>query len=189
VLVDRPHRDPDLAVTIIGDPKTKGSTTSFVPHDRSGQPARRPNGSLVVVTKNDAGPDADVWAAAISTAAHRQMAINCLDYIRQGGVWVELTFVRPRTKGHYGTGRNAGVLKDSAPAYPAVRPDIDKLERCALDALTGVVYGDDGQVVALRSVKVFGEPARLELAVWQLPPTVADQHASDQAVLIEGGCY
>ena len=38
---------------------------------------------------------------------------------------------------------------------PTVVPDLDKLSRAVLDALTGVVYADDAQVVSLHASKVY----------------------------------
>lgn len=173
-LIQQPDREPDLEVVIYGVAKTKGSTRSFVPKKKGGQPARRPDGRLLVITKNDAGPDAEIWAGSIAKACAEQMEKTGLNMTRSGGVWIELVFYRPRNKGHFGTGKNAAVLKDSAPAYPDVKPDIDKLARCALDALKGIVWNDDGQVVAMPTFKTFGDPARLEMRFWQLSATVAD---------------
>lgn len=48
--------------------------------------------------------------------------------------------------------------------HPHVKPDLDKLLRAVLDALTGIVYSDDSQVVGASAVKVYvgsGEPAVL----------------------------
>jgi Holliday junction resolvase RusA-like endonuclease len=47
-----------------------------------------------------------------------------------------LTWSLPRPNSHYGTGRNSDRLKDLAPLYPTSRPDVDKLTRAILDALT-----------------------------------------------------
>ena len=41
---------------------------------------------------------------------------------------------------------------------PYVAPDLDKLIRAVLDALTGVAYVDDGQVVTIKSTKTYGDP-------------------------------
>ena len=38
---------------------------------------------------------------------------------------------------------------------PAVRPDLDKLLRAAFDALSGVVYGDDAQIVSVIARKIY----------------------------------
>ena len=40
--------------------------------------------------------------------------------------------------------------------YPSVKPDIDKLQRAVLDALTGVIYKDDSQVVEVTARKSYG---------------------------------
>ena len=67
-------------------------------------------------------------------------------------VTVDLLFRFRRPKSHYGTGRNAGVLKDSAPKFPTSRAvgDADKLARSTLDALvTAGVLADDSLVVDL----------------------------------------
>lgn len=85
-----------------------------------------------------------------------------------GPVSVEFTFYRVRPKGHYGTGRNDGVLKASAPAYPTQAPDALKLARGVEDALTGLVYRDDAQIVDEVIRKRYGSPARVELTVLPL---------------------
>jgi Holliday junction resolvase len=49
--------------------------------------------------------------------------------------------------------------------WPMVRPDGDKLVRAVWDALTGVVFCDDQQVVSWSGGKFYGEPERAEIAV------------------------
>jgi Holliday junction resolvase RusA-like endonuclease len=51
-------------------------------------------------------------------------------------------------------------------AYPTVRPDAKKLARAVADALSGVLYHDDGQIVWDLATKDFGNPERVEIAVW-----------------------
>lgn len=65
-----------------------------------------------------------------------------------GPIAVKVTCYFARPKSHYGTGRNAGKLKDSAPPYPISkgRNDLDKLLRLIFDAMSGIVYEDDSQV-------------------------------------------
>lgn len=74
----------------------------------------------------------------------------------EGPLHLELVFVFPRPKGHYGTGRNAGKLKPRAPKVYTSSPDRDKLERCVCDALTGVVWIDDRQNAIGGSAKLYG---------------------------------
>ena len=49
--------------------------------------------------------------------------------------------------------------------WPIVKPDLDKLIRCACDALTGIVYADDNQVVAIQASKYYASPARTEFVI------------------------
>lgn len=75
-----------------------------------------------------------------------------------GEVHVEAIFHFTRPKGHYGK----RGLRDSAPAANTKKPDIDKLARTLLDALTGVAFIDDAQVTQLvvskRYVTAGGQP-------------------------------
>ena len=48
---------------------------------------------------------------------------------------------------------------------PSVKPDIDKLARAILDALTGVVYADDSQVCQLVVVKRYGPKPGVQITV------------------------
>lgn len=59
-------------------------------------------------------------------------------------VRVSLRFVFPRPAGAPRSRR-----------WPSVRPDLDKLVRAVLDALTGVVLADDALVVSLQAHKVY----------------------------------
>lgn len=72
-------------------------------------------------------------------------------------VCVFIEFVFPRLKSHYGTGKNAAVLKPNAPRYKTTTPDKDKLERAITDALTDAgVWKDDALVCDGGSRKLYG---------------------------------
>ena len=90
------------------------------------------------------------WLRAIQTAAKDVEVIP-------GPVWVAITFRMPRPAGHY---TKRGELRESAPMHPVVAPDIDKLARLALDALTGLAFTDDSRVVWLRVGKQYAVPGR-----------------------------
>ena len=108
------------------------------------------NGRMIEMSKA-VGP----WREAVRAETQHAVPLP-LD----GPVEVVLTFHVARPKGHYRTGRNAGLLRPGAPGYPASKPDIDKLARAVLDGLTeGGAWKDDGQVVRLVAVKEYGEPA------------------------------
>lgn len=159
-----------LAFRVFGIPRTKGSVTAFVPAKPWATPPRRPNGSIIVTVKNAAGPQEKSWAKATAERAKQAMARRGVELAPPGvAVAVQITFWMPRGKGHYGTGRNAGQVKPSAPHWPLTSADVDKMIRSALDALTGVVYADDRQVVELHARKVYAEQitsARMDVRVW-----------------------
>lgn len=87
-------------------------------------------------------------------------------------VAVTLLFHFPRPKSHYRTGRYAHMLKPSAPQYHTTTPDLDKLQRAVLDAITSAGYWrDDSQATWLDAAKVYGERPGLSL---RLIPHVAE---------------
>lgn len=106
------------------------------------------NGRMV-----ESSPHVGPWRERVALAA-RAAHGGQLD----GALHVTVCFSLPRPKGHYRTGRNAHMLRDGAPDYPTTRPDLDKLTRAILDALTGVWWADDSLVVGLDAIKVFGQP-------------------------------
>ena len=70
----------------------------------------------------------------------------------RGPVRLVATFGFRRPRSHFGTGRNAGILRASAPPHPTGRNvgDLSKLVRAVEDALTDAgVWHDDDQVVAI----------------------------------------
>lgn len=97
------------------------------------------------------------WREAVRAECQRHAAEPLT-----GAVEVTLLFLMPRPKGHYRTGRNAGLLRAGAPSFPASAPDLDKLCRAVLDGLTaGGAYKDDGQVVYLAARKQYCGPAEV----------------------------
>ena len=62
------------------------------------------------------------------------------------------------------------ALPPSAPRkrrHMAVKPDLDKLCRSTFDALSGILWNDDAQVVELTASKHYGLPERAEIRVWK----------------------
>ena len=99
------------------------------------------------------------WRDSI-IAAVREAAPDSDDWIFPGPVEVQMVFRFPRAKSHYGTGKNADKLKPGAPRVKATKPDLDKIIRAALDAITqaGGIWHDDAQVAELHAVKDYGRP-------------------------------
>jgi len=73
-----------------------------------------------------------------------------------GPVRLSAIFHMPRPKGHYRTGKHASQLRPSAPEHPATKPDLLKLTRAIEDAMTGIVWRDDAQVVVEKLEKRYG---------------------------------
>jgi Holliday junction resolvase RusA-like endonuclease len=48
------------------------------------------------------------------------------------------------------------VLKASAPIAPPVKPDVLKLARAVEDAMSGIIYKDDAQIVTERLCDRYG---------------------------------
>jgi Holliday junction resolvase RusA-like endonuclease len=118
----------------------------------------------------DANPLATGWKNEVGLAARAAMmrANGDEPELLDGALGLALEFYRMRPAGHFGNGRNADKLKPSAPAYPTTRPDTTKLTRGVEDAMTGVVWRDDSQVVEQFVTKRFGEPERVKVTVWTL---------------------
>jgi Holliday junction resolvase RusA-like endonuclease len=70
-----------------------------------------------------------------------------------GPLSVDISAFMRRPKDHYGSGRNAAVVVRSAPTWPTARPDIDNLTKTVLDALNGVAWADDSQIVMVNCMK------------------------------------
>ena len=119
----------------------------FVPGTPAPQGSKRHvgNGRLIEMSKT-LGPWRERVALAVHQAGWQPLA---------GPVAVDLTFVMPRPK---------SAPKRSTP--PATkRPDIDKLTRAILDAVTGIALVDDAQVVELHANKRLADPG-CQPGVW-----------------------
>lgn len=78
-------------------------------------------------------------------------------------------FARP--KAHFGTGRNADVLKQPAPIWVVRTPDGDNLLKLLFDSLNGLAFHDDSQVAAFRLQKRYcdlGELPHTRVRMWGL---------------------
>jgi Holliday junction resolvase RusA-like endonuclease len=138
-----------VAFNVIGTPGPQGSKKA-IPLSKGKGAARVFTGKVNMV---ESSTKVKPWRAAVAEAAKANVGEPL-----PGAVNVSITFYLTRPKAHYGTGRNALVLKASAPLYPAVKPDIDKLVRSTLDALTSAgAYADDARVVDLHTGKRYAD--------------------------------
>lgn len=70
---------------------------------------------------------------------------------------LRLWFYMPRPKSHYRQGKFAHLLKPSAPNWHTFKPDVLKLARAVEDALTGIIYTDDSNIVSESMMKFWTE--------------------------------
>jgi len=118
-----------ITFTVLGIAQPKGSTKAFM----------RPGMRFPVVTADNT--KTKPWAQTITAVAQR--------HAPSGGPWavavsLEATFYLPRPK--------------SLPKkvqHHTKKPDLDKLLRALKDALKGVMYVDDSQVVETRTWKAY----------------------------------
>ena len=92
------------------------------------------------------------WRSSVVSAAWEAMKMADLQPLT-GPIDLEFEFRMPRPKNHL---RSNGIeLKPGAPSHHIIRPDAGKLARSTQDALTGIVYRDDAQIVKEMHSKAF----------------------------------
>ena len=139
-----------VLVEVPGEPRAKGSFRIF----------RAGNGRPIVAKDS---PKTYLWESAVSLAAQVAMAGRP---ILEGPLAVVLEFALQRPVSHLCP--RGGALRRGKPILPQGKPDIDKLARSTLDALAGIVFGDDSQVVSLAATKRYtapGEPPGCRIEV------------------------
>ena len=121
-----------MIVRVDGIPAPKGSARAI--KVGKGDKAH----AVLVASSSDANKRAQrSWSDAVAWAAKAAMAGSPpLD----GPVVVNVEFLLPRPKS----------VKRAA---HTVKPDLDKILRCTLDALTGIAFADDSQVVRVVASK------------------------------------
>lgn len=136
-------------VVIPGNPAPKGSMKCV---------GQRGKAKHVLVEDNErTGP----WRETVATWAGRKVQ----PFTAGEPIGAEITFTLDRPKGHYGTGRNAKVLRPAAPVFPIGHNtgDVDKLLRLVLDALQDAdVLPDDCQVIEATTRKVYVSPSPVD---------------------------
>jgi Holliday junction resolvase RusA-like endonuclease len=83
----------------------------------------------------------------------------------RGPVRVDRFYYFSYLAGHYGTGKNAGQVKVTAPIWKATRPDIDNFDKFLFDILSGLFFRDDGQIAAGVHFKQYSEYPRTEVNI------------------------
>jgi Holliday junction resolvase RusA-like endonuclease len=149
-MISQPAGARSLSFTVAGDPETKGSARAFVVFgdvlaavDRFRKSGKRIAPRAYITNDN---PNAKAWQETVMDAAleARRGGPLLAGELMIGAVVVDLLFYMPRPL----------KIRSSIVSH-TTRPDVDKLARCVLDGLTGVIYRDDGQVAAIRLAKQY----------------------------------
>lgn len=125
-----------ISFTVPGKPVPQGSMKAFV------------RGSRAYLTSDN--PALKDWRAAVGFYALKAGA-----ELIEGPIRVDVAFTLQRPKSHHRTGKNARLIRDSAPVLPTTKPDVDKLLRAVLDSLTGICFVDDAQVTQVNATKSY----------------------------------
>jgi Holliday junction resolvase RusA-like endonuclease len=129
----------DLVVVVRGTPAPQGSK-------------RHVGGGRMV----EQSPNLAPWRAVVTQAAALAMTRAAWRPDVRAPLALGVTFTVGRPASHWRTGRHSHLLRDNAPADPVGRPDLDKLIRSTLDALTDAgAMADDARVVSVSAMKTY----------------------------------
>ena len=139
------HYMNTISFFVNGVPKPKGSGRAVL------LPGRQ--WPVIVNACNASKP----WARSITLAARAAACKQTWIPNPNLNYSVLCWFWMPRVKAHYRKGKYASLLCPTAPRKHVTQPDLDKLIRLAVDALTGTIWTDDSQVTEISATKQFTE--------------------------------
>lgn len=156
-----------ISFTVLGRPQPQGSMKGFVLPGKGGAKPR-----AILTSDNTkmkpyrqqvgwAALDARAKAGHAGLFAEKQVAV---------GVEFKFYFEKPPS-----------ISKKRV--HISVKPDIDKICRSTIDAMTGVMFADDAQIIQLIASKNYGLPERAEITVTNLGST------ESRSILFESGYH
>jgi Holliday junction resolvase RusA-like endonuclease len=162
--------------------KIKGPDGKPVINPKTGKPAFRPRldsyGRVMTFIRDD-NPASGPWMKKVARSAREVMGDRPPF---DGPVKLHIRFYLERPAYHFGTGKNAGRLKERyMNAHHTVRPDRLKLARAIEDALTGIFYVDDAQTVGGPPEKFYAAPGdsqRVEIEMIMPPVQIVQEQRS-----------
>lgn len=157
-------------------PKTLTIQAQTTPTPQGSKRAFRNKHTGRISLVESAGQRLKDYRRHVTTAALR--AANQYDWTPPAtGIQARITFHLPRPKSHYRTGRNAHLLKPTSPARPTTKPDIDKLVRATLDALTDAeVIPDDSHITTLVTAKRYAPDPQVTIDLTEDTTTITENH-------------
>ncbi len=143
-----PSRPTSISFTVLTKPAPQGSM--------SGVAITRDDGSPGTIFKCDNKRTHPYRNQVGFEALKARAAAEVYDIFAAAGTPVKLAltfvFARPKTC-------------PKQRIYPVVKPDLDKLCRSTLDALTGILLFDDAQVAEISTSKIYGVPERVVIHI------------------------
>lgn len=136
--------------------------TGIVPVPKGNMRAFVPKGWNRAVVTDSGGKTLRTFERDLRERAIEALTARGLGCATEQPFEVELALYMPRPNGDFDRG---GAVRDRARAEPWTKPDLDKLERAVLDALTGVVYDDDSRVCRVVKQKKFAGSGH-DVGVW-----------------------
>lgn len=141
-----------IAIDLRGaEPVAKGSMKAFMPR-----------GAKFPVVTDSKTPELRAFERDIRNLAAIEMDRAQLPCAQEQPFEVLLVYYMPRPNGDYAA---SGELRASARVEPWTKPDLDKLERATLDALTGMVWDDDSRVCRVVKEKRYATRER-DIGLW-----------------------
>jgi len=120
-----------------------------------------------VRTYSDQGDKEQLWVMVVRQQL-KELAVRHFS----GAVAMKIVFWMKRPANHFGSGKNAGVLKASAPAAPVTKPDIDNLLKFLADSLNHCsIWIDDSYIADIDMKKRYALPGtepRTELVLCEV---------------------
>lgn len=157
---------PALRFTVYGIPSPKGSKSAF--------PIRRKTGAMGAVIVEGKTPNQADWLRRVE-AVVQQRAQEGAPILNEP-LEAHVTFYLPKPKSAPKTRRT----------WPDRKPDLDKLTRALLDALTGVLVKDDARFIHEDLWKRFADDdpldqrPRAEVEVWRVADLVQNLFTSEE---------
>ena len=139
--IETRHFIRSVRFMILGRAQQRGSKQAMVRYGRDGKPITK-DGRVLTFAK-DMNANSKDWMQEVRSAYHQQQGAIAL---MKGPIQLSVMFFFARPQSHYGSGKNEGKLKQSAPVFHSQSPDLAKLLRSLEDALSGVAWRDDKQV-------------------------------------------
>ena len=143
----------ELTFIAFGTPRPQGSAKAFV------------RGNRAFITSDNAKLKPyrhTLTQVAMETASRDGLSLPVCARDVPVEVSITFTFAKPRSK-------------PKRVIHCTVKPDIDKTCRAVLDALSGVAFQDDAQVVQIIARKRYGSPEQTEVTVRPYSPLIMEE--------------